>query len=469
MSNTLHDDKLYAALLTFVSEAIPILRKGTDVKRIPTVTRFKLSDVQGQKNIIKVDGPNWWQVSSYMKPVLELPSFNFAVMACSEHPLIRSRNGKRAYALNTGSPLFFNFIPERFLTECIAREDDLTFRRSTFECVYCDLFTFLMPSAENKARLIAPLDNVQLEANEIILSPNSRIKRLTAPEIINTVNHCPILRHFYGHGSHPWFNTVFELDFNFEWQWSDMDELGHSTSETIVKSSEPALVNRLMEELLLLRSLLGKPLCSPTYVTDYRGWNSCISTGGTIHNLPWVRPNFSSWPLKIKKTEIRKYINLRNKFLSIKDMTTKRRIFAAIRRHSSSMEKFYSGDRLLDAVAGLEGLLVDSKTEVRHKFAEHTALLLERQLEKRIDLNSDMLYAYDLRSKISHGGVVADDLFAIMGNENISKKQLDEFNAVNRLSGKSSDCLHKAITICIESEKVDFEWCKTVMSSKRLH
>lgn len=468
MSNALHDDKLHASLLTFVSEAIPILRKCTDVKRIPTITRFKLSDVQGQKIIMKVDGPNWWQVSSYMKPVLELSSFNLAVMACYEHPLIRSRNGKRADALNTGSPLFFNFIPEKFLTECIAREDGLIFHRQTFECVYCDLFNFLMPSAKNKARLIAPLDNVQLEANEIMLSSNARIKRLTAPEIINTVNYCPILRHFYGHGSHRWFNAVIEFDFNFEWQWSDIDENGHSLSGAIVNRSEPALVNRLMEELLLLRSLLGKHLCSPTYVIDYRGWNSCLSTGGAIHNLPWVRPDFSSWPLKIKKTEIRKYIKLRNKFLSIKDMTTKRRIFAAIRRHSSSMEKFYSGDRLLDTVAGLEGLLVDSKTEVRHKFAEHTALLLEWQLEKRINLNSDMLYAYDLRSKISHGGVVADDLYAIMGNDNISKKQLDEFNDVNRLSLKTSDCLHKAIMICIESEKVNFDWCKTVMSSKRL-
>jgi len=269
MSNTPHDDKLHAALLTFVSEAIPFLRKSTDVKSIPKVTRFKLSDVQGQKNIIKADGPNWWQVSSYMKPVLEQSSFKLAVIACSEHPLIRSRNGKRADALNMGSPLFFNFIPEQFLTECIAREDGLTFRRRTFECVYCDLFNFLMPTAKNKAHLIAPLDNVQLEANEIILSSNARIKSLTAPEIISTVNHCPILRHFYGHGSHLWFNAVFELDFNFEWQWSDMDEHGHSISGAIVQSSEPALVNILMEELLLLRSLLGKPLCSPTYVTDY--------------------------------------------------------------------------------------------------------------------------------------------------------------------------------------------------------
>lgn len=463
MSRTPHDDKLHAALITFVAEAIPYLRNATDTKKIPTVARFELRDEQ----IVRVERPNWWQVNSYMSPVLELSSFKHAVIACSEHPLLRTRNGKRAEALNVAGPLFFNLIPEKFLTECIAREDGLIFRRRTFEGVFCDLFNFLTPSAKNRARLIAPFDNVQLDKKEISLPPNARVRQLSPLQIVDMANHCPMLRHYYGHGLHRWFNTVFEIEFSFEWQWTDMDEDGHSPLEHIGTNHEPALVHRLMEEIILLRSLLGKPLSSPTYVIDYRGWDSVKSTGGSIHNLPWVRPT-SPWPLVIQKSESAKFSKLRNKFMNIKDMTIKRRIFAAIRRYSSSMEKFYSGDRLLDAVAGLEGLLVDSKTEVRHKFAEHTALLLEKQLTKRISLNYDMRSSYDFRSRIGHGGVVADNLFAIMGSSNISNKDLEEFNAVNRLSERCSKCLHKAIAICIENEKVNFDWDKAVMSSKRL-
>ena len=87
---------------------------------------------------------------------------------------------------------------------------------------------------------------------------------------------------------------------------------------------------------------------------------------------------------------------------------------------------------------------------------------------KRSELFRDMCSAYDMRSKVGHGGVVADDLFAIIGGDKPPKVQLPEFNAANRLSQRCSESLHRAITICIERETVDFDWVRAVMSSGRV-
>ncbi len=119
-------------------------------------------------------------------------------------------------------------------------------------------------------------------------------------------------------------------------------------------------------------------------------------------------------------------------------------------------------------MAGLEGLLVNSHTELRHQFAEHTALLLEREPAQRAKLFREMCDVYELRSRVAHGDLVADDLFAIMGGDKPLSKQMPEFNAVNELSRRCSELLHKAITTCIDRGMVDFDWMKTVMTSKQV-
>ena len=374
MTRSPQDNKLHTALMDFVAQAVPHLRKTTDVTQLPTISRFELREERGQKQITKVERPNWWQVNSYMNPVLELATFNKAVAACFEHSLAKSRHGRYAYSPMGGDPFSLYRAPWEFLAECVAREDGIKFRRSTFESVFHDLCNFLVPGAKNCARLIAPLDMVRLDSRPILLGPDARVRRLTPSQTVDLVNHCPTLGLFYGDGIQFWFNTVLELDFTFEWLWLEKDEEEHdglSRVRQIQDSQRPvqSLRNRLMEEVLLLRALLMRQVCSPTYVVDYRGWRSVISSGGQIHPLPWVRPFFPGG-LDIHKPESKKFTKFRKKFLSIQNEKTKRRIFAAMRRLSSSLDRSYSGDRLLDAVAGLEGLLVNSRAELRHQFAE---------------------------------------------------------------------------------------------------
>jgi len=472
MTRTPQDNKLHTALIEFVVEAMSYLRKATDVTQLPTIARFELREARGHKQIAKVERPNWWQVGSYMNPVLGLSTFKDAVEACFEHPLVKSREGRYAWSPIGGTPFSLDRVPWEFLTECIVREDGLKFRRRTFEIVFCDLFSFLASGGKNLARLIAPLDMLRLDGRQIPLGPNARVRPLSSSQIVDLANHCSILRLFYGHEHYLWFSTVLELDFTFEWLWFDEEE-GHdgwSRIRQIQDSQQPvrSLTKRLMEEMILLRCLLKKQVSSPTYVIDYRGWNSVMSSGGQVQYLPWVRPSLPH-VLDIQKSEFKRFTKFREKFLSIQDEKIKRRIFAAMRRLSSTLERHYAGDILLDAVAGLEGLLVNEDRELRHQFAEHAALLLETQPAKRVKLFQDMRSAYDLRSRVGHGGVVADDLFAIMGGDKpIKGKELQEFNAVNRLSRRCSELLHKAIMICIDREKVDFDWVSAVMSGGRV-
>jgi dsDNA-binding SOS-regulon protein len=168
--------------------------------------------------------------------------------------------------------------------------------------------------------------------------------------------------------------------------------------------------------------------------------------------------------MKVEIAEMRRYIKLRSSFLHIQDETAKRRIFAAIRRLSSALDGAYAADKLLDAVAGLEGLLVASNTEVSHKFAERVALFLAQGTDERTKLCKKMKDAYRLRSKVAHGGVIADDLYMLLGSEQPSKKQIDEFNSVNKLSGLCMQYLYEAISLCITKGTVDFDWENSVMS-----
>jgi len=455
------DNALYDVLLEFVADAIKHLRRHVDQSQIPTIRRYELSKEKGRTRILPTEEPNWRQVSKYMNPVLELRNYNRALVACQRSRILLSRNGQRANALNIGYPFHASRVPKQFLTECIVRENGLKFRRDTISDVFQSLLNFVSPKRQNKACLIVPLDAVHIERKRIELGSDVRIRRLSPTQVVDLVNHCPTLGYFYGHDFSPWFSTILEFDFSFEWHWSDMtnsDEGNTFKNLQNMQSNYAVRYHRLSEEILLLRALLNKRICAPTYVIDYRGWNPVISI---IHHFPWVR---HPGGILIERAEMRRYIKLRSSFLHIQDETAKRRLFAAIRRLSSAIDGAYVADRLLDAVAGLEGLLVASNTEVSHKFAERVALFLAQGTDERTKLCKKMKNAYELRSKIAHGGVIADDLYMLLDSRQPKKKQIGEFNSVNELSGLCMQYLYKAISLCITKGTVDFDWENSVMS-----
>jgi hypothetical protein len=132
------------------------------------------------------------------------------------------------------------------------------------------------------------------------------------------------------------------------------------------------------------------------------------------------------------------------------------------------MDKDYAGDRLMDTVSGLEGLLVSSENESGHKLSERVALLLEKDPQKRISLLKEMKEAYKLRSDVAHGNKVADFFDSIVTpfhQQNLKDKVKNQMRALT-LYQKTQDSLHKAILICIEEQTADFDWDSTIMGTE---
>lgn len=463
-------DKLFDVLKEFVAEAMKCLRQHSNITLIPKVRRYTLHQENNITKIIPSDQPNWWQVSGYINQIFQLDSYNAALQACRSSSVLLNRNGQRAYALNNGCPFHVALVPEQFLIECLVRENGFRFNKNTVSEVFRSLIDFVNSSTQNKACLIAPIDAVVIEKKCINLDSNMRIKRLSPAEVVDLVNHCPTLGHFFGYGFSSWFSTVIEIDFTFKWYWEDEKK---SSQEINLKNfqkmqiDEIMLSQKLSEEIIIIRSLLNKKICTPTYVIDYRGWNSVISTGGAIHHLPWQR-NVNGFPIKIDKKDSYCYLKYRNQFINTKDENTKRRIFSAMRRLSAAVDGAYAADKLFDAVAGIEGLLVAEQTEVSHKLAERTAIFIGNNADERINLFDNMKKAYDLRSKVAHGAIVADDLCLLLGNGKLSKKQIDEFNSVNQLSGLCMKYLHMAIKKCIAWGTANFDWKISLMSGRKI-
>ena len=124
----------------------------------------------------------------------------------------------------------------------------------------------------------------------------------------------------------------------------------------------------------------------------------------------------------------------------------------------------------MDTVSGLEGLLVDTKQEVRHIFAERVAILLEKDIKKRIKLQKKMRKAYDYRSRIAHGSVIADNLESIISDIKLAQqrkeKKIKQYREIQELRILTRLLLHQAILICIEKQTTEFDWESSIMSTK---
>lgn len=462
---------LHDRLCDFLKESIPILRRNVEVKSLPTIRRYRIDKDNKRTRYVPYDNPNWWQIRDFGE-IVNLPSLHNAIDVCQKHKRINSLGGKWSYAFGYGTNFHANNVPFTFLKELVSRENDLKFKEKTFENTFHHFLKYISQTDESYARLIVPFNNLSIGTKRIELEQDSRIHKLTPKETIGLINNCPILCEFYGGGLSRWFTCVLEFDIPFNWVWLEKqtpDEpnalLALIKSSDLYKSFEP----RINREIVILRAISNRPISSPTYVIDYRGWESVMFSGGAINLLPWTRPKFPS-PDELTQKEIRKYRKYRRKFLDMTNVKEQQRIFVAMRKLAFSLEKPYGGDEIMDTVSGLEGLLVDSTNEVRHKFAERVAVLLERNVKDRINLQKEMRDAYDLRSQVAHGQVITDDFdqirSKISSGQQPSKKEMGTFNSIQRLRRKTSTLLHKAILMCIEKQTTDFDWDSSFLGTK---
>lgn len=462
---------LYDKLYVFLKEAIPILRKSVSTSLLPTFRRYGIKKDKNRVKIVVYNSPNWWQIQDYGK-ISKLPSLNEAIGVCNKHQQIRTLDGKWSYALGHGTSFHANHVPISFLKELVNCENGLRFRKKSFEKIFNNFLRYISLKEKSYARLIVPLHSLAISTNVINLEQNLRIRNLTNQELVDILNNCPTIAHFYGAGLSAWFRCILEFDMPFNWSWvmqSEKDDKNHffaiKNSTEVYQSLKP----NINQEIVMLRAILNRQISSSTYVIDYRGWESVMFSGGQINYLPWIRSKiFFTDPLLPK--EINNYKKYRRKFLTMNERKTQQRIFVAMRKLAFSMEKPYGGDEMMDTVSGLEGLLVNSRNEIRHKFAERVALLLEKDPQKREELQKDMRKAYDLRSDVAHGLVVTDDVDSIMSKVHVGqkpqKKEIDEFNKIQELRKRTRQLLHQAILVCLDKQTTNFSWDSSLMGTK---
>ena len=225
------------------------------------------------------------------------------------------------------------------------------------------------------------------------------------------------MQFFYGTPEHLWFRCVLEFDMVFNCLWAN----DFSPTRAIEWSQEFSLRKaKVIQEIVILRSILNLPISAPTYSVNYSGWNYALFSTDVIDYLPWRRlPSFA--PEAIKSKELYKYKRYRRTFLDIKNKEMQQQIFMAMRKLAFSFDKPYGGDEIMDTASGLEGLLVNSKNEVGNKFAERVAILLENDPKKRAILRDDMEEAYNLRSAVAHGAVIIDGLDSVISDTPVQK------------------------------------------------
>jgi hypothetical protein len=464
--------RVYDRLHDYLKDSIPILRKTVDIDLLPTLRRYYIEKDNNRVKIVPHDQPNWWQTRiSEQEQILTLSSLQEAIDALNRHQQIRFHNGKYSIAFGHATRFYANNIPRSFLKELINRENALIFRKKSFEALFNDFLKYISTGDKSYARLVVPFDNLIIDSRVVELEDDLRIRKIAPEKLVDLVNNCPVLGYFYGRALHPWFQCMLEFDIPFNWSWVTESEGDNRDFDlSLMKSSNQDLPfrHKINQEIVILRAILNRQISAPTFFIDYRGWDSVMFTGGTINHLPWARERFPFHD-PISSKELKNYKNYRQKFLKIKDEKTRQRIFVAMRKLAFSMDKPYGGDQLMDTVSGLEGLLVNSKTEVTHKFAERVAILLENDHKKRENLQKDMREAYNLRSDVAHGSIIADDVDTIFSKINRGqqpKKEMDQYNKVQQMRTMTRKLLHKALLVCIDNEKTEFNWDSALMGTK---
>lgn len=461
---------LHQKLYDFVREAIRVLSKTLTVGEIQILNRH---NIERKDNMIFLYGGEDWRKLEGLRNLTNLTSLKEITDVCKRHDQIKSLNGKWSYAFDFGSSFTAENVPISFLLELLSRQTGCRLSKNLFDEVFNLFLGYISAKDKCYARVVVPLDNMQITGKVIDLGHDSRIRQLSAREHEEMRRYCPVLGLFYGTFFSPWFQCILEFDIPFQWSWVVRDE--NDTRPFIQVTSSRAryheIKRRINEEIVILRSLINCAVSAPTYFIDYRGWRHLDFAGGVINQLPWIRPSIpTSEEIKVK--EINKYKRYRQKFLQMKGRETQR-IFVAMRKLAFSMDKPYSGDQIMDMVSGLEGLLVGENTEVRHKFAERVALLLGKTVKQRLSLQKDMKDAYDFRSKVAHGLVMTDEIDSLVAQASIghrlNRKQLKELEIVLKLRLSTRYLLHRAILVCIDGQTTNFDWDSALLSSQLTH
>lgn len=455
--------EIYEKLNVFLIESIDFLKNEFDISQIPCTDDTQVRYDKTEHRFVKENGLNWHQLKIPRK-ILQLPSYFEIVDKLKKHPVILERDNKISYAFQAGTTFIIDIFPVDFLKKYLIRQKKIEFDSKIFDSLFEDFLNYIDPKKQDFACIVVPFDNFILSNNVSYIDSDLRIRVLDKAELVDMINHNDILHHFYGALGQLWFVCILEIAVPFQWSWVREKEDSAEISYFATRNPEiyEFIDRKINQEIIILRTVYNRAITAPTFFVDYRGWMAG-SVGRTIRYLPWRRHPF--FPIT-DRFDTLKYCEYRNKMHSI-DKKYRQRLFVAMRKFAYSLEKMYPGDRLVDTISGLEGLVIgDSKPEISHRFAERVSLLLENDPIERLKLLADMKKAYGLRSSVAHGTAIIDNFdFFSLQSEKIQGISGKKYNDSQKLLGITHLKLQEAIFLCLDRQSTDFNWDEIIMGT----
>ncbi len=402
--------EFYEHIKKAVKTSLSYLKKKAEKERINPVLDcdFRIDiNKKSWSTTLKIRYPLGVFVKKNLEEILKLPE----VVSCMDfmvengfHKMIEmkitDKNGKIVEDLETYKRFLGYEIIGVFLMRYVETTNGFDYDENTFNNLYTELEEYIYTEGR-EIIAIAPLLNFELKGIERIDLGDFMIRKITEEEFKMLLGKGALGEHhlLYPHGG------IFETIWCIELKVKYPSKKG--------KGDLTPHVERVMTALRLFKkgsiyysAILRYPKVWRTY------WDVSSHGGGKVYE--------SRYELTYEDVE-----NLKEFWNKFKSLNTQRLSFldVAIRRFNFSYERRLPEDKLIDYITAFEALyLKGAEGELGYRLALRCAYFLGKDEEERKRIFEILKSAYDVRSKIVHGG-------------RIQSKSLDKI--INKLNLKS--------------------------------
>lgn len=246
-----------------------------------------------------------------------------------------------------------------------------------------------------KYNITSPIENFSAEVDEINLSKELRIRRITAAE---KSEYFAAL--FRGFGKSPYREIdVIAMKFVLETTYYHKEGTTLTKSDCLREFKDVIVAMRLFKTGVLVLNVL----CSRQMVLDpptgpvYSSIGRYLTPIGPEYTLKKseVKPFKRFWK-QYKKFQTDRATTKSNKYLKI-----------ALRRFNLGIEEdYYLEDKIIDYLISLEALYLPESRELTYKLSNRVAILIGKEERETEEIRQTIVKAYDLRSQIVHGKMV---------------------------------------------------------------
>ena len=317
------------------------------------------------------------------------PEYRECVRLMSDTPLIASQTDRLVYIGWMGTQLDVDRTLQGFLTELLNREGGPLLDESSFTALYDDLEKYIVDK-EVEMECWVPLEHLRCLESPIRLGHGMQI--LTMPkEVFEDL--------FYVSESHYRFEEVV--------QWESALHL----TFTMTKSTTPEGATFTVEQyrtaediLTAIRLLKSSRVFAGPIVTRYRRWMPIL---GKSYGRKSESPHPFNSMHELTIADSQPLIAFLKSIQRIRQGGFPH-LTLALRRFNYSYERSRSEDRLIDQMIAFETLFLadigdDDRGEKRFRLALRVAYFLDPGPNRKT-INQDMKKAYDMRSRVVHGG-----------------------------------------------------------------